>query len=615
MSRFEEEKKTMAAQAVAPPPSPGRTPPLASLYVGDLDPQATEIDLFETFRQMGPLASVRLCRDRLSHQSLRYAYVNFFSPSDASKALACLNHTELKGKPMRIMWRQSNPLTRKTSVGNVFVKNLDPCITSARLQGIFCKFGTILSCKVAEEHGKSKGFGFVQFDSEDSSKTAVNALHGTMLEGKNLYVSKFVKKSERKDAYEEPKFTNLYVKNLGEFVTEDILVEKFSEYGKVRNVLIMKDAEGKSKGFGFVNFESYEEAKKAVEALNGSLLGSEKLFVGRAQKKAEREEFLKREHKLTNSNIEMPKVSNLYVKYLDASVDEGQLEEHFGAFGKVTSAKVMRHESGISKGFGFVNFSTPAEAKRALDALHGTDFKGRDLYVSVAQSKEERQREMQSNTHHPPRAFYPSDSKSYTPILDQAYCGFPPFPTTNQAMMYRQCGRSEGAMYPFMAQGYHRNDSAYIPSRQSQQQTYLDFAYQHPMGYPDSISPTRNLDYRSFRSLQISRDNRSRAEQVYSKGYVGTRSFNPAPHLGNCNQNAGKKLQPLGENLQRGHEAKKTGGVLEMKKSDAHEVLNSSQSPAGHLGKAIQVLGDVNSWTICDDRVAQLHKSARCLGY
>lgn len=86
-------------------------------------------------------------------------------------------------------------------------------------------------------------------------------------------MSKFVKKGERKDAYEEPKFTNLYVKNLGEFVTEDILVEKFSEYGKVRNVLIMKDAEGKSKGFGFVNFESYEEAKKAVEALNGSLLG------------------------------------------------------------------------------------------------------------------------------------------------------------------------------------------------------------------------------------------------------------------------------------------------------------------------------------------------------
>lgn len=95
------------------------------------------------------------------------------------------------------------------------------------------------------------------------------------------------------------------------------------------------------------------------------------MFVGRAQKKAEREELLKCEYKLANSNIEMAKVSNLYVKFLDASIDEGQLEEHFSAFGKVTSAKVMRHESGISKGFGFVNFSTPAEAKKALVALHG----------------------------------------------------------------------------------------------------------------------------------------------------------------------------------------------------------------------------------------------------
>ena len=87
---------------------------------------------------------------------------------------------------MRVMWCQRDPLTRKTGVGNVFIKNLDPSITSARLEGIFCKFGTILSCKVAEERGKSKGFGFVQFASEDLSMAAVNALHGTMLEGKEL---------------------------------------------------------------------------------------------------------------------------------------------------------------------------------------------------------------------------------------------------------------------------------------------------------------------------------------------------------------------------------------------------------------------------------------------
>lgn len=104
----------------------------------------------------------------------------------------------------------------------------------------------------------------------------------------------------------------------------------------------------------------------------GSGSGSEKLFVGRAQKKAERLGLLKSENnKITNSHIEKPKVSNLFVKNLVASVDDGQLEEHFDAFGTVTSAKVMRHDNGISKGFGFVSFSTPEEANKALDALHG----------------------------------------------------------------------------------------------------------------------------------------------------------------------------------------------------------------------------------------------------
>ena len=86
-------------------------------------------------------------------------------------------------------------------------------------------------------------------------------------------MSKFVKKCERKEASEETKFTNVYVKNLGEDLTEDIIRDKFSEFGKVGTVVIMKDGNGNSRVFGFVNFESPDEAKKAVEALNGAMLG------------------------------------------------------------------------------------------------------------------------------------------------------------------------------------------------------------------------------------------------------------------------------------------------------------------------------------------------------
>ncbi|KAI4381888.1 hypothetical protein MLD38_007912 [Melastoma candidum] len=373
-----------------------------SLYVGDLSPEVTESDLLATFGEMGKVASVRVCSDALTGKSLCYAYVNFFSPSHASKALACLNHSPLKDKPMRIMWSQRNPATRKAGIANLFVKNLHPNIDSGRLHRIFGEFGAILSCKVAQENGRSKGFGFVQFDSEESAVNALNALHDTTLEGKKIYVSKFVKKSERQLAGEEPKFKNLYVKNLEEDVTEDLLQEKFSVYGKVSNVVIMKDALGKSRGFGFVNFEITEDAKKAVEALNGTQIGSKKLFVGRAQKRSERDELLKNFHREASLSDFQKHGCNLYVRNLDSSIDENILQEYFCSCGKVTSVKVMRENNGHSKGFGFVCFSSPAEAQRALSTLNGTNtFKGKPLYVAFARRKDDRCKKLQDHQLHP----------------------------------------------------------------------------------------------------------------------------------------------------------------------------------------------------------------------
>ncbi|PIN26933.1 Polyadenylate-binding protein (RRM superfamily) [Handroanthus impetiginosus] len=388
-----------------------------SLYVGDLHPEITEKDLAETFGQVGPLVSVHVCRDKFSRRSLCYAYVNFWFSFHASTARTRLNHAKLRGKSMRIMWCQKHPLARQNSNANLFVKNLDRSISGARLEEIFSKYGTILSCKVAEENGISKGFAFVQFNSEVSAMAALSALHNTLLEGKTLYVAKFLKKSDREKA--EPNFRSLYVNNLDEGITEDFLKDKFSEHGKVSSAFVMKHKNGKSKGFGFVNFDSHEAAKKAMEALNGKLIGTKNLYVSGWRKKAERTKHFR--HKCSDQCKES-KTSNLYVKNLDACVDDRTLQELFNGYGNVISAKVVRNGDGVSKGFGFVRFSCPYEAQKALNSLNGAEVAGRTLHVTL-----DRHRERRTNALQKPYTMLP---ELLSPYLAQHSCFFPNLNTT-----------------------------------------------------------------------------------------------------------------------------------------------------------------------------------------
>ncbi|PKU63671.1 putative polyadenylate-binding protein [Dendrobium catenatum] len=365
--------------------------PVPALYIGDLHQDVTDPNLFELFSTIGDIASVRVCRDSVSGCSLGYGYVNYMSEQDAENAIEKLNYSVLCGKPIRIMWSHKDPVARNSGVGNIFVKNLSGSIDNLKLQAMFGKFGTILSSKVALQDGKSKGYGFVQFDSQDSANAAIENLNGTTVDGKKLFVNKFIKKSERIPCNLEAKYTNLYMKNLDQDITEELIELKFSEYGKIFNVKIAKDEAGNSRGFGFVNFENPEDAKKAVEAMNGLRLGSKKLYVARAQKKDERLQILQHTfEEKRNEQIRNNMASNLYIKNIDDCVDDNALWEYFSQCGTVASAKVMHDEKGNSKGFGFVCYTTPEEASNAVNTLHGSMFHGKPLYVAIAQRKEER---------------------------------------------------------------------------------------------------------------------------------------------------------------------------------------------------------------------------------
>lgn len=116
----------------------------------------------------------------------------------------------------------------------------------------------------------------------------------------------------------------------------------FGEYGPITSVVVMRDPDGKSKCFGFVNFENADDAARSVEALNGKKFDDKEWYVGKAQKKSEREVELKlRFEQSMKEAADKLQGANLYIKNLDDSIDDEKLKELFSPFGNITSCKVI----------------------------------------------------------------------------------------------------------------------------------------------------------------------------------------------------------------------------------------------------------------------------------
>ena len=430
-------------------PGGANQPHTASLYVGELDPAVTEAMLFELFSSIGQVASIRVCRDAVTRRSLGYAYVNYNNAADGERALEELNYTIIKGRPCRIMWSQRDPALRKTGQGNVFIKNLDTAIDNKALHDTFAAFGNILSCKVAQdEFGSSKGYGFVHYETGEAASTAIKHVNGMLLNEKKVYVGHHIPRKDRDSKFDEMKanFTNIYVKNIEPEVTDDEFRNLFEKYGDVTSASIARDSEsGKSRGFGFVNYIKHEDASTAVEELNDKDFKGQALYVGRAQKKHEREEELRKQHEAARvEKASKYQGVNLYVKNIDDDIDDDQLRDIFAAFGTITSAKVMRDTGldrsdspdgdkykddkklsekdsseedgekkadgkedtkkenakpgkksvGKSKGFGFVCFTNPDEATKAVAEFNQKMVNGKPLYVALAQRKDVRKNQV-----------------------------------------------------------------------------------------------------------------------------------------------------------------------------------------------------------------------------
>eukprot|EP01080_Neovahlkampfia_damariscottae_P009224 gene9224-1310_t len=572
----------------------------SSLYVGDLQPDANEALLYEVFREIGPIVSIKVCRDVMTSKSLGYAYVNFQNAEDAASAIERLNFSEVKGKPIRIMYVQRDPAVRKSGLGNIFIKNLDESIDNKTLYDTFSLFGNILSCKVSAKRyevtgtdGKPEikeqrlGYGFVHFDSEEAADMAIQKVDGMLIAGKQVQVTKFVKKHERTKGSEEL-YTNVFLKDLDVSVDDKTLQKFYEKYGEVTSCLVSQDKDGKSKQFGFINFKDAEAAHKAVEDTNGKIIEGltskdVPLYAGKAEKKEDRVHKLKTEYeKKKQESIQKYQGLNVYVKNLDDSVDDEKLKGLFDEFGKITSCVVMKDETGASKGFGFICFSTPEESIKAITEMHTKIILNKPLYVTLAQRKELRRQELEQQ-------YKQRQQGIVRPGMQQMYPG--PQVFYGQPMQRQM-------MYPNQQMGGPK--PRWTQNQQNQQKSQKPGKKQRNNQKTSTKQPTKeqqggDVKYKdNVRNKQQPVKQQKPVQQVQTQQVQQSGNLS-ATYLANLSprsqkQTLGETLFPMVHQQQPDLASKITGMLLEMDNGDILHLLESNDALNAKVAEAVTVL-------------------------
>ncbi|GLT92374.1 hypothetical protein SLE2022_102140 [Rubroshorea leprosula] len=237
---------------------------------------------------------------------------------------------------------------------------------------------------------------------------ASSARHFETLSSSSRFVPKVALSSEFEqdeeisgsDGGEPPSFSpdlKLFVGNLPFSVDSAQLAGLFENVGNVEMVEVIYDkGTGRSRGFGFVTMSTAEEVEAAAQQLNGYELEGRPLRVNSGPPPRRREDSSFRVARGgaafgARGGATFDASNKLHVGNLAWGVDDLALETLFSEQGKVVEARVVYdRDSGRSRGFGFVTYSSAEEVNSAIESLNGVDLGGRAIRISVAETRPRR---------------------------------------------------------------------------------------------------------------------------------------------------------------------------------------------------------------------------------
>ena len=175
-------------------------------------------------------------------------------------------------------------LEQRNQEATCYCGNLDDRVTEEVLWELMSQVGPVVNVHMPKDKvtGARQGYGFVEFRTEMSANYCCKVLNMVKLFENPIRVNKSSQDRKNREVG-----ANLFIGNLDPEVDEKLLYDTFSAFGGIINTpKVMRDTEtGNSKGFGFVNFDSFEAADLAIECMNGQFLCNRSIVVQYAFKK------------------------------------------------------------------------------------------------------------------------------------------------------------------------------------------------------------------------------------------------------------------------------------------------------------------------------------------
>ncbi|XP_015228580.1 PREDICTED: nucleolin isoform X3 [Cyprinodon variegatus] len=346
-----------------------------SLFVGNLNSDKDFEEIKDGLRKFFTKNNVEVTDVRLG-SSKKFGYVDCASEEDLNKALE-LNGKKVMGQEVKLDKARSKETSqegkKERDARTLFVKNLPYSVTTDELREFF---ESAVDIRLPQgQGGSSRGIAYIEFKTEAEAEKMLEEAQGADLQGRSImvdYVGDKSQKGARMSSSGAPSKT-LVVNNLSFSATEEVLQSVFEKSVSIR----IPQRDGRPKGFAFVEFESADDAKDALENLNHTEI----------EGRSVRLEFSQNSGGRDGGRGNSGPTKTLFVKGLSEDTTDQTLKDSFES--AVAARIVTDRDTGSSKGFGFVDFDNEDDCKAAKEAMDDGEINGSKVTLDYAKPRGE----------------------------------------------------------------------------------------------------------------------------------------------------------------------------------------------------------------------------------